>query len=227
MFQSTVGRSALSNDEEICHLKIFLNGAARKSGQGLVYSGSIFSAAESTLGRKFGRPHFIIFEQLSRKQSYPSLKCQDSKSLIEFADILSKFVGVRKQFGYSNDVFSLNYLEMVTGTLRLDMRRKWLGNIEKLQKRAQPPSLVDLNNWLQQQTIVHDQLLSSKKTSKYDPGKSHGVSLKRGSKNCSSDFEAVVIDKKTTNQCPLKDGVHSIWQNEPSSRSPLLITIRL
>ena len=54
--------------------------------QGLGYSGAMFSAAWSTLERKFGQPHIIISAQLSRIQSHPTMRYQDSKSLVEFAD---------------------------------------------------------------------------------------------------------------------------------------------
>ena len=63
----------------------------------------MFIAAWSTLETKFGQPHLIISAQLSRIQSYPTMRYQTSKSLVEFADIVSNFVGVLQQFGYNND----------------------------------------------------------------------------------------------------------------------------
>ena len=65
MFQSTAGRSSLSNDEKMSHLKTLLTGAARRSVQGLGYSEAMFSAAWSTLERKFGQPHLIISAQFN------------------------------------------------------------------------------------------------------------------------------------------------------------------
>ena len=94
------------------------------------------------------------------------------------------------------------------------MRRKLFGNIEKPQNCLKPPSLMDLNIWLQEQTIVHERLLSSLKTSNYDPAKPHAHSKKWDEKDRSSNFEAVVSDKRSSDQRPLKDGVHRIWQCE-------------
>ena len=196
------------------HLKTLLTGAARRSVQGLGYSGDMFSAAWSTLERKFGQPHLIISAQLSRIQSYPTMRYQDSKSLVEFADIVSNYVAVPQQFRYSNDLFSSSNLEIVTGKVPLDMRRKSFGNIEKPQNRVKPPSLMDLNTWIKEQAIVHERVLSSLKTSKYDPVKPNADSKNRDQKDRSSNFEAVVSDKRNTNQCPLQDGVHRIWQCE-------------
>ena len=140
------------------------------------------------------------------------MRFQDSKNLVEFADIVSNFVGVLQQFVCSNDLLSSSNLEIVTGKLPLDMRRKWFGYIEKPQTRVKPPSLMDLNTWIQEQAIVHERLLSSLKTSKYNPVKPNADSKKRYQKDRSSNFEAVVSDKKSTNECPLQDGVHHIWQ---------------
>ena len=113
-------------------------------------------------------------------QSYPTIKYQDSKSLMEFADIPSNFVGVLQQFGRSNDLFSSGNLEMVTGKLPLDLRRKWFGSIEKPQNRSKPPGgLMDLNTWLQEQAIVLERLLSSMKTSKFYPAKPNRDSNRR------------------------------------------------
>ena len=63
---------------------------------------------------------------------------------------------------------------MVTGKLPPDMRRERFVFIAKPHKRSKAPSLRDLNTWLQEQPIVHERLLSSMKTSKYDPVKSNG-----------------------------------------------------
>ena len=44
--------------------------------------------------------------------------------------------------------------------------------------------------------------------------KPNADSEKRDQKDRSSNFETVVSDKRNTNQCPLQDGVHRIWQCE-------------
>ena len=142
------------------------------------------------------------------------MKYQDSKSLVEFADILSDFVGVLPEFGYSNNLFSTSILEMVSGKLPLDMRRKWFVIIEKHQIRAKPPSLMDLNTWLQEQAFVHERFLSGLKTSKYDLGRPNGDSKKKDPKDRRCISEVVVNDKNSTNHCPLQDGVQRIGQCE-------------
>ena len=48
---------------------------------------------------------------------------------------------------------------------------------------------MDLNNWFQEQAIVHERLLSSMKTSKYEPAESFGDSKKRDQNDRSNNFE--------------------------------------
>ena len=132
---------------------------------------------------------------------------QDSRKLVEFTDINSKFVGFLQRLGYSNDRPSSFFSENVTRILPLDKRRKWFGNTEKPQNRAKTPSLTDWNTWLQERAIVHERLLSSMKTSKYDPGQSNGVSEKIDPKERNSNSKTVVGDKRSNYQCPLQDGI--------------------
>ena len=134
-------------------MKTLLTGAARRLVQGLGSSEFLFSAAWSTLERKLGQPQLNLSAQVSRIQSYPTMENQDSKSLVEFAAIQSFFLRVLHQFCYNNNFFSSNSLDIVTGKLPLDMRRKWLGIIENSQNRSETPSLMELNTWLQEQVI--------------------------------------------------------------------------
>ena len=142
------------------------------------------------------------------------MEYQIFKTLVEFDDFLSNFVGVLQQFVYSTDFSSSSHSKMVTGNLPVVMRRKWLGNFENHQSRSKLPSLMDLVTWLQEQAVVHERLLSFMKASRYDLGKPNGVSKRGDSKNRSDNFEAVVSDKKNTNQCPLQDGFHRIWTSD-------------
>ena len=121
-----------------------MTAAARRSVQALSSSGSIITAAWSTW-EKVGQSHAIIFAQISRTQSHPPMKYLHSKILEKFAEIVSNFLRVRQQFGYSNDLFSARIGEIKTTKLPLDMRSKWFENEEKPQTRAKQHSLMDFN----------------------------------------------------------------------------------
>ena len=65
---------------------------------------------------------------------------------------------------------------------------------------------------------MQEQLVSNMKMSRYDSGKSNGVSEKKDPKQRSSNFEAVVNDKTSTNHSPLPDGIHRTSQCEAFKR---------
>ena len=111
MYQFAEGRFAQSNDEKMSRLKALSTGAARRSADGRGFSGSQYRAALSTLERKFRLPHFIISAELSRIQSYTKFKYQDFRSLKEFTNFRSIFLGVPQQIWYSNYLFSSNNSE--------------------------------------------------------------------------------------------------------------------
>ena len=193
MLKSNGGRSSLSNEETIFGDFSELN--CKETSSRFVVFESLFSAARSLLERKTGQPHLINSAQLDRTQSYPTKNYQDFKCLwslrILFQSLLVLFTILGTGMTYS--------LEMVTGKLPLDMRREWFRNNEKHQNRAKPPSLMDLHPLLREQANVYGQLLSSMKTSRYDPFESNGDSSKKDPKDRRINFAAVVSDKRSTN----------------------------
>ena len=142
------------------------------------------------------------------------MKYQGSKSLVEFADIHSNFVGILQAFRYSNDLCSSSIFQIVTVKLLFDMRHKWFRSIGKPQNTSKQPNLMDLKTWLQELAVVQERLLSSMKTSKLDPGKPNGDSKERDPRDRSSKIEVVLSGKRSINQWPLHDSVHRNWQCE-------------
>ena len=223
MLQSTIFRSSLSNDGKTNRLKTFFIGAAKTSIQGLGYSSSMLNAASISLERMFGHHH----THLSAQQWYPTMKNQDSKSLVEFADNLSNFVGILQAFSYSNDLCSSSILQIVTVKLLFDTKHKWFRSIGKPQNTSKQPNLRDLKTWLQELAVVQERLLSSMKTSKLDPGEPNGYSRERDPSDRSSNFEAVVSGKKSISQWPLQDSVHRNWQCEVFKKKSIDYRYRL
>ena len=86
-------------------------------------------------------------------QSYPTIKYQVSKTLVEFADSVSNFVGGIQQFDYSSDIFSSSNLEMVIGKLARDIRLKRFWHIDKTQNRTKPPRLMDMKTCSQERQL--------------------------------------------------------------------------
>ena len=112
MFLSTVGRSTISDDEKMTHLKILLTGPAKWALTGIGYSGVMYETAWKTLESKFGQPHLITGSQLTKTENHQQIRPYNIASFVIFVDTVGNFVNVLQQFGYSNDLLSSSNLDM-------------------------------------------------------------------------------------------------------------------
>ena len=218
MFLATVDSSSISKDEKMSHLKTLLTGKAKRAVNGLGYSGAMYDEAWNTLQRKFGQPHHIVSSQLAKIQNFSQVRFNDLSALVELADTVSTFVNILQQFGYSNDLFSSSNLDVAVNKLPLDTKRRWFAYIESPSKVSRIPNLVEFNNWLQEESQVHERLIQcSPTTSKFDSqtakfGKRSD--FKKSSKSSESTFSSNDSKEKTEVKCPIEGGNHRIWNRE-------------
>ena len=118
------------------------------------YSGVMYDTAWKTLERKFGQPHLIIGSQLTKIQNHPKLRPYDSSSFFIFVDTVGNFVNALQQFGYSNDLFSSSNLNMIVKKLPADIKRRWFAHIETASHRSKLTNLIELNEWLPEESLV-------------------------------------------------------------------------
>ena len=116
-----------------------------------------------TLERKFGQPHLIIGSQLTKIQNHPQLRPYDNASFVIFVDTVGNFVKVLKQIGYSNDLFSSSNLNMIVNKLLADIKRRWFAHIETASHRSKLPNLSELNEWLQEESLVQERTKTAAK----------------------------------------------------------------
>ena len=157
MFLSTVDRSTISNDEKMTHLKT-LTGPAQRTLAGMGYSGVMYNTAWKTLERKCGHSHLIIGSKSTKIQNHPQLRPYDSANFVIFVDTVGNFVNVLQQFGYSNDLFSSSNLDMIVNKLPADMKRRGFAHIETASHRSRLPNLIELNEWLQEESLVQERM---------------------------------------------------------------------
>ena len=212
MFLSTVDRSTVSNDEKMTHLKTLLTGPAKRALAGVGYSGVMYNTAWKRLERKFGQPHLIIVSQLTKIQNHPQLLPYNSANFVIFVDTVGNFVNDLQQFGYSNDLFSSSNLDVIVNKLPADIKRKWFAHIETSSHRSKPPNLIELNEWLQEESLVQ-------KRKKTAATKESPESLYRGKqKNVSSSRDQPKNSTFTNDReirfqnCPIDDGEHPLWK---------------
>ena len=178
----------------------------------------MYDEAWNTLQRKFGQPHHIVSSQLAKIQNFSQVRFNDLSALVELADTVSTFVNILQQFGYSNDLFSSSNLDVAVNKLPLDTKRRWFAYIESPSKVSRIPNLVEFNNWLQEESQVHERLIQcSPTTSKFDSqtakfGKRSD--FKKSSKSSESTFSSNDSKEKTEVKCPIEGGNHRIWNCE-------------
>ena len=138
--------------------------------------------------------------------------------MVEFADTVSSFVNILQQFGYTNDLFSSSNLDIAVNKLPLDIKRRWFAHIESPLKRTRIPNLVEFDSWLQEESQVHERLLScTPSTSKFESPKSNVVKkpdFKRNAKSNESTFNSNDSKEKTDAKCPIDSASHRIWNCE-------------
>ena len=228
-FQCTVGTISLSIDEKKKSFEDSIDWRGKERAvQCLGFFGSIFGAAWSTLRKKFGQPHLMISAELSRTQSYATKKYQDSESLVEFANILSNFVGDLQQFGYSNKLLSSSNWKWLLGNCFLISHASGLG-ILRNPKTFQNELVwctwtfgcksrqlgMSATTWVAKNIKIWSQKAQWAFSKRMDP------------KDRSSIFQAFVSDKKNSNHCPLQDGVHRFWQYETIKKKCVEVVYRI
>ena len=212
MFLSTVDRSTISDDEKMTHLKTLLTGPVKRALAGMGYSGVMYNTAWKTLERKFGQPHLIIGSQLTKIENHSQLRPYDSASFVIFVDTVGNFVNVLQQFDYSNSLFSSSNLDIIVNKLPADIKRRWFAHIETASHRSKLPNLIELNEWLQEETLVQERLKIAA-TNQFPEssyrGKQNSVRSGRDQpKNSTFTNDREIRFQK----CPLDDGDHPLWK---------------
>ena len=129
----------------------------------------------------------------------------NSSNIIDLSALISSFVGVLENLGYSSDLHSASNMQIAVGKLPPNLHEQWLNHV---QKSHCPPNLILFRDWIQSKAYVHEQLLSSK------PSDVDKTISKRVSTN------AVTVESKKSvppsgqsNQCPFcKSNEHPIWK---------------
>ena len=136
------------------HLKTLLTGPANRALAGMGYSGVMYNTACKTLERRLGQPHLIIGSQLTKFQNHPQIRPYDMASFVIFVNTVGNFVNVLQQIVYSNNFSLSSNLDMVVNEQPADKKRRWFAHIEIASHRSKLPNLIELNEWLQEESLV-------------------------------------------------------------------------
>ena len=116
----------------------------------------MYKDALVTLQRKFGQPHAIVCAHIDKLSTFHSLKMQNSENVISFSSALSGLVAVFKSLSFNDDLKSVNLLKQAVSKLPPNLKEAW--SMHTVMHNWQRPALLDLNNWLKEQSERHERL---------------------------------------------------------------------
>ena len=209
LFLSTVHAANIDASLKMNHLKTLVTGKAKEVIAGLGYTGDMYDIAWNTLVAHFGRPQVVVNAQLRRIYTFPPVKAYDSIALVKYSRIVSSCVQVLTQMNYVGDLQSEGALSSGTRKLPINMKTKWLAHAR--QNVIYYMGLEAFSLWLQEVAAVQEDVLM---TGNPNADKSKWTSKDKPKNSTFSTFADDNSDKKTGQDCLLRDGKHPLWKCE-------------
>ena len=203
LFLSTVHAANIDASLKMNHLKTLVTGKAKEVIVGLGYTGDMYDIAWNTLDAHFGRPQVVVNAQLRRNYTFPPVKAYDSVALVKYSRIVSSCVQVLTHMNYVGDLQSEGVLSSATRKLPTNMKTKWLTHAR--QNPNYYMGLEAFSFWLQEVAAMQEDVLMTNNPNADKP-KWTGKDMPKN-----STF-STFADKKTGQDCPLKDGKHPLWK---------------
>ena len=209
LFLSTVHAANINTSLKMNHLETLVSGKAKKVIAGLGYTGDMYDVAWNTLVAHFGIRQVVVNAQLRQMYTFPPVKAYDSVALVKYSRIVSSCVQVLTEMKYVGDLQSEGVLSSATRKLPLNMKTEWFTYTR--QNTNYYMELEAFSFWLQEVAAVQGDVLM---TGNPNAGKSKCTSKDKPKNTTFSTFADDSADKKTGQECPLKDGKHPLWKCE-------------
>ena len=175
------------------HLKKLVTWKAKEVIAGRGCTGDMYDVAWNTLVPHFGRPQVVVNTQLRRIGTENSVKC----------------VQVLTQMNCVGDLQSEGVLSIATRKLPLNMKTKLLTYTR--QNATYYIGLEAFSLWFQEVAAVQEDVLM---TGNPNTDKSKWTGKDKPKNSTFSTFADDNADKKTSQDCPLKDGKHPFLKCE-------------
>ena len=122
----------------------------------------MYKDALKTLERKFCQPR-----HLDKLSSFPLLKMHNSNDIKNYSATVSSLVGISKSISFDTGLKNASLLNMVVQKLPPNLKESW--SLFTVKKEWVKPTLLDLNDWLEEKAEAHDlmkQFSSKERTEK-------------------------------------------------------------
>ena len=169
----------------------------------------MYDIAWNTLVAHLGRPQLVVNAQLRRKYTFPPAKEYDSVALVKYSRKVSSCVQILTQMNNVGDLQSEGVLSIATRKLLLKVKTNWLTCMR--QNANYYMGLEAFKLWLRAVAAVQEDVLM---TGNPNADKSKWTSKDKPKNSTFSTFADDNSDKKTGQDCLMKDGKHPLWKCE-------------
>ena len=108
------------------YLKTSLTGQAKEAISGMGFSSQSNYHAWDILCEKYGRSDAIVNAQFKKIYTHPTIRHDDSTSIVRFANVVTNVVNTLTKLGYTSDLEAEAGLSSTTRKLSPQLREQWL-----------------------------------------------------------------------------------------------------
>ena len=211
LFNAVVHNAPIDDNAKMSHLKTLVKDKTKTTIAGRGYSGTLYHTA---LVCNFGRPQTVFNAQMKLIHMYPFIKSHDSAAIIEYAQLITTCVSVLNQYGFTGDLSSESVLKSAVRKLPPELQMKWLFFAKG--KKYQIANFSKFSEWLNDITVVHDELLvqfrqshDKKQFTSADQTRTTGSSMSA----TANEREMSIFDSnsKGSIKCVVCDNTHGLW----------------
>ena len=126
LFDVVVHQKMISDTEKMQYLKTNLKGQVKAAISGMGFSSQSYHHTWDILCEKYGRSDVIVNAQFKKIHTNPPIWNKDSKSIVKFANVVTKVVNTLTRLGYTSDLEAEAGLSSTTRKLSPQLREQWL-----------------------------------------------------------------------------------------------------
>ena len=126
LFNDIIHNAPIDDNPKMCHLNTLVNDKTKGARAGSGYSGVLYHRAWENLVRNLGRSHSLVNAQIKQFHLFPFINSENSTARIRYSQLISVFVNLLNQYGFTGDLCFESVLSSAIRKLSLELRTRWL-----------------------------------------------------------------------------------------------------
>ncbi|XP_054290773.1 uncharacterized protein LOC129005790 [Macrosteles quadrilineatus] len=141
-----------SEDDNLIRVRNCLEGEAFRMVKPLFVSSQNLKSIIKTLQMRFGRPELILESMLKKTRRLPSVKEDDTTSLVEFSTNILNFTATAESLHLENYVLNPYLLNECLNKLPYSLKYRWAEHVSN--NALSSPDLKEFSTWLEKQCSI-------------------------------------------------------------------------